>query len=212
MFCTKCGKEVGDGEKFCPSCGNPVGGPAKAAKNASSFDLGKILDGFFGMVGKKVKNVGVNGTMYVLFAVTLFLSWLTVNLPIFVIKAGGVVGGISNFTQIAGTVPGAAGFFAGFLAVVMNLALVAAMVMVALPICFNKQTSFTALLTSLCCAGGALVLFLISWLVMNITLSNPYVNIGLGLSLAGWWYLLFAAVSVALAVFLLLEVLKKKNK
>ena len=26
-FCSKCGTQVGEGEKFCPSCGNPVDGP-----------------------------------------------------------------------------------------------------------------------------------------------------------------------------------------
>ena len=26
-FCSKCGTQIGEGEKFCPSCGNPVDGP-----------------------------------------------------------------------------------------------------------------------------------------------------------------------------------------
>ena len=27
-FCSKCGTQIGEGEKFCPSCGNPVDGSA----------------------------------------------------------------------------------------------------------------------------------------------------------------------------------------
>jgi len=36
MFCSKCGKEIADGEKFCKYCGNPVGTGQKTAGEAGT--------------------------------------------------------------------------------------------------------------------------------------------------------------------------------
>lgn len=38
-YCAKCGKEVGDNEKFCPSCGATVNGGDRAGSSASSNEV-----------------------------------------------------------------------------------------------------------------------------------------------------------------------------
>lgn len=37
-YCAKCGKQVGENEKFCPGCGAPVNGGVRSGDSASSND------------------------------------------------------------------------------------------------------------------------------------------------------------------------------
>ncbi len=38
-YCAKCGKEVGENEKYCPSCGAPVNGGDRTGSSASSNEV-----------------------------------------------------------------------------------------------------------------------------------------------------------------------------
>ena len=38
VYCAKCGKELGENEKFCPSCGEPVNGSVRTGENSGSND------------------------------------------------------------------------------------------------------------------------------------------------------------------------------
>ncbi len=57
-FCSKCGKELGENEKFCPSCGEPVGGVRSEASDGSNEILMGVLSylGFLALIPYLVKD------------------------------------------------------------------------------------------------------------------------------------------------------------
>lgn len=110
MFCTKCGKEIGEGRMFCSSCGAPAPGtqpsrpearpvnpagatygntaPAYTAPRTSApAGIPGTVIGFGARITRTIKNIGVNCNLYVGYILTLVLSWIFVNTPCLAVTA-----------------------------------------------------------------------------------------------------------------------------
>ena len=84
-FCSKCGSQLNDGEKFCPSCGTPVGYETEEATNPTQpvqtdlsqkiADLNNTADTTAEYDAQDIRN---NKAM----AILAYLSWL-VLIPLF---------------------------------------------------------------------------------------------------------------------------------
>ena len=87
-FCSKCGSQLNDGEKFCPSCGTPVGYETEEAANPTQpvqtdlsqkiADLNNTADTTAEYDAQDIRN---NKAM----AILAYLSWL-VLIPLFAAK------------------------------------------------------------------------------------------------------------------------------
>ena len=209
MFCSNCGREVGNTERFCPYCGTPAGAPAGApaprmAPAAPRVSLSKRLSAGF-------KNVGVKPALYLCFIFSLILSWMFINTPIFALKTGLFeFDGRSlsvGFTQLAG------GQFTDGEAmsiidmIVSNLALIAGIVMAILPIFLNSKVSVITSVIGISAAGLSLLLVLIEWIVHAVT---GYMFVWL--SVSGFWYVLAIAGVITFGIMLLVDIGKRTPK
>ena len=69
MFCTNCGKEIGDENEFCPNCGNKCKGGNVASKSEADIDKSEkswiatlLLCIFLGNIGVHRFYTGKTGT------------------------------------------------------------------------------------------------------------------------------------------------------
>ena len=119
MFCTKCGKEIGEGRMFCASCGAPAPGtqPSKsetrpanptgaaygntapaytAPRTATSVGVPGTGASIGARITRTIKNIGVNCNLYVGYILTLVLSWIFVNTPCLAMTATAKYGDIKE--------------------------------------------------------------------------------------------------------------------
>ena len=205
MFCSNCGREVGNTDRFCPYCGTPAGAPApRMAPAAPRVSLGKRLSA-------GLKNVGVKPVLYLGFLFSLILSWMFINTPIFALKTGlfAFDGNSSSagFTQLAGGRFTDGEVMSIIDMIVSNLALIAGIVMAILPIFLNSKVSVITSVIGISAAGLSLLLVLIEWIVHAVT---GYMFVWL--SVSGFWYVLAIAGVIIFGIMLLADIGKRTPK
>lgn len=232
MFCSKCGKEIGNEEKFCPSCGTPAdAAPSKLAHaNVKSGDIKKTVGDFYNKCLGSIRTIGVDSNLYVGYMLNLLLAWIMLNTPIFAFSMKVLEGftnidmgaslGFGQFNSIMSLVGratdmGGFGVIFGILSFIFNVAVIASIVMAVIPVVTGKKTSKEAILVGLICSIVTLAIFCIVWLIMIIicaVASNEMRGAGsvsMGPSLAGYWFLLFEIISIVLSAKIMKDL--KKN-
>lgn len=102
-FCSKCGAQIGEGEKSCPNCGNPVEGPV--VTSGSNDTLMGVLSylGILALIPYFSKGLSSFARFHALQGMNLFLLEIIAGVAIGILSYVPVLGSIVSWVVSLGS-------------------------------------------------------------------------------------------------------------
>lgn len=190
MFCAKCGKELGENEKFCSACGTMAGSSGNSVNQQFS------TAGISANMKTAVSELGKSTVFYFVNLGLVFLSFIFLLFNPFTYRSGVTIG------MFGGSV---------FVKVMFILFHLAVLVVLLLPMFIGKKWKYYYILPS-----SVFSLFSLLWLISSYSFLHSSIGM-LGsvlLSISGWLYVLLTLGALVLSILTILymtNVLGKKT-
>ncbi len=208
MFCTKCGSEISDSNKFCPKCGEKIPGKGVNLNIPSNIDINKISSEAQGLIsnikGRVTSNrgiIGENKAVYFSGGLFFLLQFMLFFFPAIKIEAfiAAQSFGIFDLWEEADV-----GIF-GFVKAFMIILFVVSAASYFAPVALKKQNAKKFFILPIVTSVISFLIFITTLIIAYIGASSTDFgdfSENVSLKASAWFYLLSFLVSVAASVIM----------